>query len=272
MESRRSKRVPSSIVDLSLVETGQVSTESSEISDIRVVVANFIRNFAGGRNGADAWWYVAIEDESMNKDFLTFSSSVFALGKEEGMDLLVRCNILKRINNRFQFNGNGTEKFIAEFFLQDIMEVTRKMVKGDTKTRYFIRLGRFRRVVNGEVWKFTPAHQISDNSLYPPSTRMPKLRDGLLETYTDVLLHEHANRIDITYGCATSVMNIKEKTASKSFTTEDEIEILRVRVVELEEEVKRSRAILSEANDKMQVINFISIIAFIFKHHINVFM
>ena len=97
------------------------------------------------------------------------------------------------------------------------------------------------------------------------------MRDGLLETYTDVLLHEHANRIDITYGCATSVMNIKEKTASKSFTTEDEIEILRVRVVELEEEVKSTRAILSE-NDKIQVIHFISIITFIFKHHINVFI
>ena len=52
----------------------------------------------------------------------------------------------------------------------------------------------------------------------------------------------------------------KRKTASKSFTTEDEIEILRVRVVELEEEVKRSRAILSEANDKIQVLNFIIII------------
>ena len=102
MESRHSKRVPASIIDLSLVETGQISTESSEISDIRVVVANFIRNFAGGRNCADAWWYVAIEDESMNKDFLTISIFVFALGKEEVMDLLVRCNILKRIiNNRF---------------------------------------------------------------------------------------------------------------------------------------------------------------------------
>ena len=107
----------------------------------------------------------------MNKDFLTFSSSVFALGKEEGMDLLVRCNILKRIkNNRFQFDGNGTERFIAEFFLEDIMEVTRMKVKGDTKYRYYIQLGRFRREVHGEVWKFTPAHQISDNSLYPPST------------------------------------------------------------------------------------------------------
>ena len=76
MDTSEDRRTPSSIVDLSLVETGQVSTESSEISDIRVVVANFIRNFAGGRNCADAWWYVAIEDESMNKDFLTISSSV----------------------------------------------------------------------------------------------------------------------------------------------------------------------------------------------------
>ena len=99
MDVSEDRRTPSSIVDLSLVENFEASIEYSEISDIRLVVANFIRNFAGGRNGADAWWYVAIEDESMNKDFLTISSFIFALGKEEGMDVLVRFNILKRINN-----------------------------------------------------------------------------------------------------------------------------------------------------------------------------
>ena len=82
------KHVPSSIVDLSLVETGRTSTEYSDISDIRLVVANFIRNFAGGRNGADAWWYVAIEDESMNEVFRTISSTVFMLGnKKDGVFL-----------------------------------------------------------------------------------------------------------------------------------------------------------------------------------------
>ena len=73
-------------------------------------------------------------------------------------------------------------------------------------------------------------------------------------------------------GCLNCGMNEKENTASKSFTTEDEIDILSGHVVEFEGEVERTLAILSEANDKIQVLNFIIIIAFIFKHHIHVFI
>ena len=86
-------------------------------------MANFIKSLPGGRNGADAWWYVAIEGNDMRKGLSTLLGSIFMFEKDECVDLLLRCGILKKAKDRVQFNMKGAEDFIAHDKSQEIMEV-----------------------------------------------------------------------------------------------------------------------------------------------------
>ena len=172
---------PSLLEDSSSCKRVHNISMTEDFPDIRQIVANFIKALAGGRNDADAWWYVAIEDDDMRKGLSTLSGSIFMFEKNDCVDLLLRCGILRKAKDRVQFNKNGAEDFITQYKLQEIMEVTRIQVPQDNnKRRHYIRLGQSRHLANGAMWKFTPAHQVTDISLRPPSTRMPKLSNDML--------------------------------------------------------------------------------------------
>ena len=134
---------PSLLEDSSSSKRVHNISMTEDFPDIRQIVANFIKALAGGRNGADAWWYVAIEDDDMRKGLSTLSGSIFMFEKDDCVDLLLRCGILRKAKDRVQFNKKGAEDFIAHYKLQEIMEITQIKVPQDNKRRHYIRLGKF---------------------------------------------------------------------------------------------------------------------------------
>lgn len=244
MNARTNKKRLSSSKDPSLVQSVRAGTETFELSDAIDLLAKFITSFTGGGdNGPEAWWYVAMEDPTMKVDLPTISQKVLMFGGDDGMDFLARCGILKIRQGRYEFNRNGTNSFISGFMFQDIMEYTQKKVTGDTKSRYYIRLGKFRCLKDGKVWRFTPLDQVTSKALHPPSTRMPKLRDELLQGYVCILATEYVQD-DKKKGKFDCRMTAAEGAGAivDSLTAKEENEILKERVRALEDEVQLLRA------------------------------
>ena len=85
------------------------------------------------------------------------------------------------------------------------------------------------------MWKFTPVHQVTDIFLHPLSTRMPKLRNDMLQAYVHVLAFEHSiSRISLQAHDANAV-NVSE-VALREAMAENEVEHLRKHVKALDVE------------------------------------